>query len=71
MTGPIPAELGQLSELQKLNLAGNRLTGLIPPELGALSQLTTLELDSNELSGPIPRRAGQPHQPDEAVALSQ
>ena len=45
MTGEIPAELGDLSNLTELSLSGNQLTGEIPTELGDLSNLTTLSLN--------------------------
>ena len=38
----IPPELGRLSSLELLNLAGNDLTGEIPAELGNLSSLQRL-----------------------------
>ena len=40
LTGEIPAELGNLFNLQELSLNENQLTGEIPPELGGLSNLT-------------------------------
>ena len=58
LTGPIPAELGDLSSLTALNLSLNQLTGPIPAELGDLSSLTRLSLSSNELTGPIPAELG-------------
>ena len=54
MTGPIPAELGNLSNLQLLSLWGNQLTGPIPAELGNLSNLQLLSLWGNQLTGTIP-----------------
>ena len=60
MTGPIPAELGQLTRLTSLQLNGNQLTGPIPPELGRLTALTNiLSLSGNQLSGPIPPELGR------------
>ena len=47
LSGPIPAELGNLSSLQELNLYNNQLSGLIPTELDNLSSLSALYLDSN------------------------
>ena len=58
LTGPIPAELGNLSDLEVLYLPGNQLTGPIPPELGNLSDLRELELSWNQLTGPIPAELG-------------
>jgi Leucine-rich repeat (LRR) protein len=42
LTGTIPTELGNLSNLTRLYLSSNELTGTIPTELGNLSNLTTL-----------------------------
>ena len=58
LTGPIPPELGNLSELGFLSLESNQLTGPIPPELGNLSELGFLSLESNQLTGPIPSELG-------------
>ncbi len=58
LSGSIPPALGDLSNLQFLNLIGNQLSGSIPPELGNLSALTTLYLFSNQLSGIIPLELG-------------
>ena len=58
LRGPIPAELCQLSSLERLELAWNELTGNIPPELGLLTNLNFLWLASNELTGSIPAELG-------------
>ena len=58
LTGPIPAELGDLSSLRELDLYSNELTGPIPAELGDLSRLTSLSLSGNQLTGPIPAELG-------------
>ena len=50
LTGPIPTELGQLTELYALILDGNELTGPIPTELGQLTELYALYLDGNHLT---------------------
>ena len=59
LTGSIPPELGQLTELEYLSLNDNALTGPIPPELGQLTKLKELDLCCNRLSGPIPPELGQ------------
>ena len=58
MTGPIPASLGGLANLEKLELYGNQLSGEIPTELGSLSKLQVLYLWGNQLTGPIPASLG-------------
>ena len=58
MSGPIPAELGSLANLQELSLWGNQLTGPIPPALSSLTGLEVLSLSQNQLSGPIPAELG-------------
>ena len=54
LTGEIPAELGDLTNLGWLGLNDNQLTGEIPAELGDLSRLWRLYLSSNQLTGCIP-----------------
>ena len=58
LTGEIPAELGQLTQLTDLNLGGNQLIGTIPASLGNLIRLTELDLYGNRLSGTIPASLG-------------
>ena len=70
LTGKIPAELGQLTQLRNLGLGsnlmvgktlyGNQLTGEIPTWLGQLTQLAGLNLGNNQLTGEsIPAELGQ------------
>lgn len=59
LTGVIPPELGQLAELEVLDLGDNWLTGEIPPELGRLKNLEYLNLSRNFLTGKIPGELGR------------
>ena len=58
LTGTIPPELGNLNNLERLNLTRNQLTGDIPPELSLLTNLQLLALGGNQLIGPIPAWLG-------------
>ena len=59
LDGTIPAALGGLSRLRRLDLDGNQLTGGVPSELGSLSLLTHLSLRGNRLDGTIPVALGR------------
>lgn len=54
LVGPIPPEIGNLTQLFFLVLSGNSFSGHIPPELSRLTLLQGLGLHSNALEGPIP-----------------
>ena len=54
LRGEIPAEIGELTALEELDLGDNQLTGEIPPELLKLSGLVELRLNDNELTGTLP-----------------
>ena len=58
LTGSIPGELGNLSNLESLYLSFNQLSGAIPGELGNLSSLESLDLSDNQLTGSIPGELG-------------
>ena len=58
LNGSIPATLGDLSQLRRIDLDGNSLTGEIPEELGNLSELNLLYLFDNSLTGEIPEELG-------------
>ncbi len=58
LSGTLPPELGNLTQLTQLDLEYNELTGPIPPELGDLPQLRRLVLGANELTGTIPPELG-------------
>ena len=58
LTGSIPPEIGNLTNLTHLQLNNNQLTGSIPSEIGNLTNLTYLGLSSNQLTGEIPSEIG-------------
>ena len=58
ISGIIPAELGNLTNLTQLQLDWNKLTGSIPAELGNLTNLNYLGLTNNRLTGEIPTLPG-------------
>jgi len=58
LSGPLPAQLGNLTQVNEISLPLNRLSGSIPTSLSALALLTTLNLSDNQLTGPIPAQMG-------------
>ncbi|KAL3574623.1 hypothetical protein D5086_022724, partial [Populus alba] len=48
-----------LTQLTRLDLAGNKFSGQIPSSIGNLVQLHSLYLDDNHFSGSIPDDLGQ------------
>ena len=58
LSGAIPAELGELRDLEVLKLGHSQLSGEIPPELGRLGNLRVLDLSHSNLDGPIPPELG-------------
>ncbi len=58
LSGEIPEEIEDLTELQTLDLSANDITGPIPAELGTLSALEVLDLSANDLTGAIPPELG-------------
>ncbi|KAG4101490.1 L domain-like protein [Neocallimastix lanati (nom. inval.)] len=56
--GSIPEDIGNLLNLEDLQISDNNLTGPIPDSIGKLSKLKTLILSKNQLSGPIPSTIG-------------
>jgi len=53
----LPPEIGQLTQLQELDLRNNKLTQL-PPEIGQLTQLRELHLNGNQITQ-LPKEIGQ------------
>lgn len=59
LSGPLPAELFELSGLRELHLYRVGLGGPLPPEIGKLTALRELMLRYTALAGPIPAELGQ------------
>ncbi|XP_028089475.1 BRASSINOSTEROID INSENSITIVE 1-associated receptor kinase 1-like [Camellia sinensis] len=59
LSGQLVLELGQLLNLQYLELYSNNIRGKIPIELGNLTSLVSLDLFSNNLSSIIPDTLGR------------
>ena len=58
LTGEIPPEIGNLTNLIELILYSNELTGEIPSEIGNLTNLERISLGGNQLTGEIPSEIG-------------
>ncbi|KAF8400028.1 hypothetical protein HHK36_015902 [Tetracentron sinense] len=58
ISGPLVPALGNLSNLQYLEVFGNKISGTIPKEIGMLTNLRSLGLHQNQLSGSIPSSLG-------------
>ena len=56
LTGAVPAEIGQLTSLEVLDLGGNQLTS-VPAEIGQLTLLRELHLSGNQLTS-LPAEIG-------------
>ena len=54
LSGPLPVEIGTLTQLEQLVLSYNSLHGRFLPELGNLTQLKELSLSGNSFSGRLP-----------------
>ncbi|KAK4487020.1 hypothetical protein RD792_006335 [Penstemon davidsonii] len=54
ISSTIPNEIGNLSNLIRLDLGDNELNGVIPSTLGMLENLQRLDLSGNKLQGSIP-----------------
>ncbi|XP_023749447.1 receptor-like protein EIX2 [Lactuca sativa] len=59
LTGQIPNEITNLSDLIALNFSMNTLSGEIPQHIGEMKKLLTLDLSRNNLSGKIPSGMSQ------------
>ena len=58
LSGGLPSELGDLSEMRVMRLNDNALSGAIPSELGNLTGLEEFDVGENKLTGAIPTELG-------------
>ncbi|KAG7599196.1 Leucine-rich repeat [Arabidopsis suecica] len=59
LSGQLVPQLGQLKNLQYLELYSNNITGPVPSDLGNLTNLVSLDLYLNRFTGPIPDSLGK------------
>ncbi|KAG7648437.1 putative protein kinase RLK-Pelle-LRR-II family [Arabidopsis thaliana] len=59
LSGQLVPQLGQLKNLQYLELYSNNITGPVPSDLGNLTNLVSLDLYLNSFTGPIPDSLGK------------
>ncbi|KAG0522723.1 hypothetical protein BDA96_07G062400 [Sorghum bicolor] len=59
LSGTLVPQLGQLKNLQYLELYSNNISGIIPSELGNLTNLVSLDLYLNNFTGSIPDSLGK------------
>jgi len=55
LSGTLPADIGNLTVLQRVALASSFLTGEIPAEIGQCTELTFIDLSGNMLTGSFPQ----------------
>ena len=58
LSGKLPPDIGDLSELERFMIRWNDVSGPIPDEIGRLSGLTELDFSRSDLTGSIPARIG-------------
>ncbi|KAJ7521351.1 hypothetical protein O6H91_19G049500 [Diphasiastrum complanatum] len=59
LSGPISAEIGRLTHLQRINLHGNQLSGPLPWQVFNATLLRIVYLFNNRLSGSLPPEIGK------------
>ncbi|KAM3338607.1 hypothetical protein P3S68_030693 [Capsicum galapagoense] len=58
ISGNIPSNICQLTELEVLSLSFNKITGKIPKNIGCLSKLEHFYIGDNQIKGTIPTSLG-------------
>jgi len=56
--GSVDAAIGDLVNLERLEIHANQLEGELPEEIGACEAMTYLDIEFNLFSGPIPASIG-------------
>ena len=54
LTGTLPADIGNFSQISYLQIDNNSISGNLPEEIGNLTTLTILFMDDNNFTGSIP-----------------
>lgn len=54
LVGTLPEEIGDLTEVEFLNVSVNKISGSIPTSIGNCTKLYYLDVKGNEFTGPIP-----------------
>lgn len=54
ITGPIPPEIWNMTQLNQLDLSSNNISGELPETISKLTRVSKLQLNGNQLSGRIP-----------------
>ncbi|KAI7745661.1 hypothetical protein M8C21_006814 [Ambrosia artemisiifolia] len=58
LSGPLPAEVGNLNNVNEIILANNRLSGNIPSSISSCVSLQILNISNNLFSGSLPESLG-------------
>jgi hypothetical protein len=58
LTGTIPTEIGQLTDVSYLVIRDNKLTGTLPTEIALMTKLTYFNAFGNDLTGTVPSELG-------------
>ncbi|CAM6047045.1 unnamed protein product [Sphagnum compactum] len=58
MSGPLSPLIGNLAQLEDLEISTNEFSGPLPSTLGKLSKLSVLDLSNNKFSGSMPASIG-------------